>query len=140
MWFSGRATTTSDQNVVTSTSRSDPNNGSSLKNPLYPTITSWSSPSRRTCHNDVLPEKKAALPPRAMNASTVSRIPLDQYSSWPTERYRFASSNSSGNSSRSAFVHTPISKPSRSAHSKKGSSQSGHPAEPAQPERWLIWM
>ena len=28
-----------------------------------------------------LPEKKAALPPRAMKRSTVSRIPFDQYSS-----------------------------------------------------------
>ena len=26
-------------------------------------MTSWSSPSMRTCHNDVLPEKNAALPP-----------------------------------------------------------------------------
>ena len=55
--------------------------GSSLKKPLYPTITSFSPPSRRTCHNDVFPEKNAALPPRAMKASTVSRIPRVQYSS-----------------------------------------------------------
>ena len=63
MRFSGRPTTTSDQNVVTSGSRSVPISGSFLKKALYPTITSWSSPSMRTCHNDVLPEKNAALPP-----------------------------------------------------------------------------
>ena len=72
-----------------------------------------------------------ALPPRATNASTVSRIPRDQYSSWPTDRYRLAPSSTSGCSARSALVHTPISNPSRSAHSMNGSSQSGHPAEPA---------
>jgi hypothetical protein len=85
----------------------------------------------RTCHNDVLPEKNAALPPRAMWASTVSRIPRDQYSSCPTDRYRLAPSSTSGCVSRSAFVHTPTSKPSRSAHSRNGSSQSGQPADPA---------
>ena len=90
-----------------------------------------SSPSMRTCHSDVLPEKNAALPPRAMNPSTVSRMPRDQYSSWPTDRYKRASSSTSGCSSRSPLVHTPISKPSRSAHSMNGSSQSGQPADPA---------
>ena len=43
-----------------------------MKKPLYPTITS-ASPSMRTCHNEVFPEKNAALPPRATNPSTVSR-------------------------------------------------------------------
>ena len=86
MRFSGRARSTSDQSVVTSVSRSVPSSGSSFQKPLYPTMTSWSSPSIRTCHSDVLPERKAALPPRAVNASTVSRIPAVQYSSWPTDR------------------------------------------------------
>ena len=66
---------------MTSASRAVPRSGSFLKNALYPTMTSWSSPSIRTCHSDVFPEKKAAFPPPATNASTVSRIPLDQYSS-----------------------------------------------------------
>jgi hypothetical protein len=44
----------------------------------------WSS--KRTCQNDVLPDRNAALPPPAMKPSTVSRIGLDQYSSWPTDR------------------------------------------------------
>src|ERR1700730_1913188 len=101
--------------------------------------------SKRTCQNAVLPEKKATLPPPAMNASTVSRIEPDQYSSWPTDNMsRYADppwlESRPGWSSRSALVATSTAYPSASAHSMKGSSQSGQPADPAYPERWLSWM
>ena len=48
------------------------------------TPSSVRRPRVRTCQNAVLPEKKATFPPPAMCASTVSRMPHDQYSSWPT--------------------------------------------------------
>ena len=41
--------------------------------------------SSRVCHQQVLPPKKAMLPPAATNASAASRIRLVQYSSWPIE-------------------------------------------------------
>ena len=65
--------------------RSVSQTGSRLKNPLYPTILAAGpcgvESSRRTCQNAVLPDRKAAFPPRAMNPSTVSRMCPDQYSS-----------------------------------------------------------
>lgn len=39
--------------------------------------------SRRICHHAVLAAKNARLPPRRANVSTLSRISIVQYSSWP---------------------------------------------------------
>ncbi len=90
MWFSGRSMRWSDQMLVSSLTRSVPKTGSRLNMALNPTIValgpSGVGSSSRTCHSDVLPEKKQALPPPEMKPSTVSRMPADQYSSWPTER------------------------------------------------------
>ena len=41
------------------------------------------SSSSRICHQAVLAAKKATLPPRRAKFSTLSRISIDQYSSWP---------------------------------------------------------
>ena len=71
MWFSGRPTTTSDQNVVTSTHfPSQP--VSFRKKFTAPTITSIIALDAPR-HNDAPAQKNAALPPRSERFDGVSR-------------------------------------------------------------------
>ena len=57
---------------------------------LYPTSTRFGAPaefgSNRICQYAELAEKNAALTPWSIAFWTFSRMPLDQYSSCPTER------------------------------------------------------
>ena len=73
----------SDQTPERNRSSGVPTTGSSSARYLKQRIARWSS-SNRTCQKHVFPLKIAALPPPSVNPSSVSRMPHDQYSSWPT--------------------------------------------------------
>src|SRR4051794_22209976 len=60
--------------------------------------------SLRTCQQQVLPLKKQTLPPLAMNASRLSRIGEDQYSSWPMLKTSLYTDKISGRNSRSLLT------------------------------------
>src|SRR5947209_1286243 len=79
--------------------------------------------SLRTCQQQVLPLKKQTLPPLAMNASRLSRIGVDQYSSWPTLSTSLYACKISGLNSRSLFTAYSSGKPLVSHQATNGCSQ-----------------
>ena len=83
----------------------------------------------------MFPLKNAAFPPAAVNDSTVSRMPQDQYSSWPTDRNIRRPSRSSGCASRSCETATSTRSPFASAQRNIGRSQFHQPAPPLHTER-----
>src|SRR5881409_98898 len=119
----------SDHRPVNDRSLTVPSTGSSSARYLKEVIVRRSS-SNRTCQQQVFPPRIAALPPAAVNASSRSRIPQDQYSSCPTETRSRRSSNRSGLASRSVEIATSTSNPLRSAQWRNGRSQFHHPAPP----------
>ena len=60
-----------------------------MANSLYPTSTRFGTPcefgSKRICQKALFAEKNVALTPCAIAFVTLSRMDLDQYSSWPTD-------------------------------------------------------
>src|SRR4029079_7057831 len=79
--------------------------------------------SLRTCQQHVLPLKKHTLPPFAMNASRLSRIGVDQYSSWPTLSTSLYACKISGRNSKSLLTANSRGMPFSSHHATNGCSQ-----------------
>src|SRR3954447_7799330 len=79
--------------------------------------------SVRTCQQQVLPLKKQTLPPLAMNASRLSRIGADQYSSCPTLKTSLYDWRISGRNSRSLLTAYSSEKPLPSHEATNGCSQ-----------------
>src|SRR5947209_13671776 len=93
--FSGWLTGVSRQFVVTialltPNIGSGPGAAAEVAVSLYPTSTRLATPlafgSKRICQYMSLAPKKPTLTPPLIAFSTLSRMGLDQYSSWPTDR------------------------------------------------------
>src|SRR5437016_6789087 len=82
--------------------------------------------SMRIRHQQLLPLKNAAFPPRAMNACNRSYISFEKYSAWPVLTTMLYASSRLGALCRSTSVAHSTSISRRDSHFARGSSQYVH--------------